>query len=170
MDEAIGLSEQFSKLVGKGYLEQIGLRGYVEIAHIRNGEVIDRREGPNLITDAGRAGVAGLINGVITDFFDYIAIGTGATAAAAGDTTLQTEITTGGGARALATLSRVTTTVTNDTAQAVLTFNFTSSFAVTEAGFLSASSAGTLLSRQVFSAVNVVNGDSLQVTWKIKAA
>ncbi len=119
----------------------------------------------NLITNAGMAGVASRINGDGSEaIFNYIAIGTGTTAAAATDTALETEITTGGGARAAATVSRTTTDVTNDTARAVHTFNFTSSFAVTEAGVLNAASSGVLLNRQVFSAVNVVNGDSLQVT------
>lgn len=121
----------------------------------------------NLVVSAGQAGVASRINGSGGEAaFTYIAIGTGTTAPAAGDTTLQTEITTGGGARAAATASRVTTDVTNDTAQLVLTFNFTASFAVTESGVLNAAAAGTLLARQTFSAINVANGDSLQVTWK----
>lgn len=120
----------------------------------------------NLVVDAGKAGVASRINGAGGEAaFTYIAIGTGAVAAAAGDTTLGAEITTGGGARAAATASRVTTDVTNDTARLVLTFNFTATFAVTESGVLNAAAAGVLLARQTFTAVNVVNGDSLQVTW-----
>lgn len=119
----------------------------------------------NLVTSAGKAGIASRINGNGSEaVFTYIAIGTGTTAAAAGDTALQTEITTGGGARANATASRTTTTVTNDTARLVNTFTFTSSFAVTEAGVLNAASGGTLANRQVFSAVNVVSSDTLQVT------
>lgn len=119
----------------------------------------------NLITNAGKAGVASRINGAGSEAaFTYIAIGTGTTAAAAGDTTLETEITTGGGERGLATASRTTTDVSNDTATLVKTFSFTSTFAVTEAGALNAASTGVLLNRQVFTAVNVVNGDSLQVT------
>lgn len=121
----------------------------------------------NLVTNAGMAGVASRINGAGAEAaFTYIAIGTGTTAAAAADTALEAEITTGGGARGAATASRVTTDVTNDTAQLVLTFNFTLSFAVTESGVLNAVAAGVLLARQVFSAINVVNGDSLQCTWK----
>ena len=119
----------------------------------------------NLITDAGKAGVASRINGAGSEAaFTYIAIGTGTTAASASDTALESEITTGGGERDSATASRTTTDVTNDTATLVLTYNFTSSFAVTEAGALNAASSGVLLNRQVFSAVNVANGDSLQVT------
>ncbi len=121
----------------------------------------------NLVVDAGKAAVAGLINGVIANFFEYIAIGTGAVAPAAGDTALGAEITTGGGARAIGTTSRVTTDVANDTAQIVLTYSFTLSFAVTESGVLDSAAAGILLCRQTFAAINVVNGDSLQVTWKI---
>jgi len=121
--------------------------------------------GANLVTTAGKAGVASRINGAGAEAaFTYIAIGTGTTAADVGDTTLETEITTGGGERASATASRTTTDTTNDTSRLVLTFNFTATFAVTEAGALNAASTGTLLNRQVFSAVNVVNGDSLQVT------
>lgn len=131
----------------------------------------NRRVIENLVTNAGFAGVASRINGSGSEAaFTYIAIGTGTTAAAATDTALQTEISTGGGSRAAATASRVTTTQTNDTAQLQLTFNLTSTFAITESGVLNAASTGTLLARQVFSPVNVVNGDSLQITWKFQAS
>lgn len=119
----------------------------------------------NLITNAGKAGVASRINGAGSEAaFNYIAIGIGATAAAATNTTLESEITTNGGQRASATPTRTTTTVTNDTARNITTFTFTGGFAVTEAGELNAASAGVLLNRQVFTAVNVVPGDSLQIT------
>lgn len=125
----------------------------------------------NLITNAGLAGVASRINGAGSEAaFTYIALGTGTTAANANDIALETEITTGGGERANATASRVTDTVTNDTAQLQHTFTFTSSFAITESGVLNAAAAGVLLCRQVFSAVNVVSGDQLQVTWKITSS
>ena len=125
----------------------------------------------NLVTNAGFAGVASRIGGAGAEaVFTYIALGTGVVAAAVTDTTLGTEITTGGGARSNATASRVTTTVTNDTAQLQYTFTFSAGFAITESGVLNAASAGVLLCRQVFSAVNVVSTDQLQITWKIKAS
>ena len=141
--------------------------GWFELEHRRGGELIDKRTVHNLIPTAGKAATAGLLVGIVTDFFDYLAIGTGTTAAAAGDTTLQTEIASGGGSRAAATLSRVTTSVTNDTAQLVYTWTFSSSFAVTECGVFSASSGGTLLARQVFAALNVASGDTLAITYKV---
>lgn len=121
----------------------------------------------NLVTDAGKAGVASRINGAGSEAaFTYIGVGTGTTAANAADTTLETETSTSGLSRANATASRVTTDVTNDTAQLVHSFSVSGSVAVTESGVLNAASNGVLLARQVFSAINVVNGDTLQITWK----
>lgn len=128
----------------------------------------------NLVVDAGKAGAASRINGSGGEAaFDRIGAGTGAVAPAAGDTALGAEKDEAGGVTTThktATVSRVTTTVTNDTAQDVVTFNYTASVAVTESGVFNAATAGTMLCRQTFTAVNVVNGDSLQFTWKIKSA
>ncbi len=133
----------------------------------------------NLVVDAGKAGVASRINGAGgAAAFTSIGQGTGTTAAAAGDTTLQTGVTAAGvadaGVHALPTASvtatRVTTTVTNDTAQLVGTVAETATIAVTESGVFNADTSGTMLCRQTFTAINVVSGDSIQFTWKIKAA
>jgi hypothetical protein len=123
----------------------------------------------NLITNAGHAGCAGRLGGVggYTAAFTYVALGTGTTAAAATDTALTSEITTGGLARAAATAAQATTNVTNDTLQLTYTWTASSAFAVTEEGVLDASSSGHLLAHQVFSAVNVASGDSIAVTHSI---
>lgn len=123
----------------------------------------------NLITTVGVSGIAARINGSGSPAaYTYIALGTGTTGAADADTQLEAEITTSGGERASASVSLVTTDTAGDTAQLQNTFNFTTgaSFAITESGVLNAASTGTLLARQVFSAINVASGDSLQVTWK----
>jgi hypothetical protein len=57
--------------------------------------------------------------------------------------------------------------VTNDTAQLDKTWSVSGTKAVTECGIFNDASAGTLLGRQVFTAVNVVSGDSLQVIYKV---
>ena len=125
----------------------------------------------NLITNAGFAGAASRINGADAEAaFTYLALGIGTTAADAADTTLESEITDSGLERASATASRVTTTQTNDTAQLVKTWTASGSKAITEAGVLNASSSGVLLARQVFSAINVVATDSIQLTYRIKAS
>lgn len=92
--------------------------------------------------------------------FDYHDCGTGTTAEAAGDTALQTPY---GGARA-------TGTPTNPGAgqyRTAGTISFTSTLAITEHGVFSASSVGTLMDRSVFSAINVINGDSIAFTYTI---
>ena len=144
------------------------LIGHVYLTHYdAQGQIKDQREYHNLVVSAGKAGVASRINGAGSEAaFTYIGIGIGTTAAAAGNTTLESEIVTAGGERAAGTPTRITTNVTDDTAQLQVTFSFTGSFAVTESGVLNAASTGTLLARRTFSAINVVSGDSIQTTWK----
>jgi hypothetical protein len=125
----------------------------------------------NIMTAAGLALVAGRINGSGSPAAaTYIAVGTGVTAANIADTALGTELAVSGMSRAAGSVSLVTTTQTNDTAQITVTYTVTGSAAVTESGVFNAASGVTLLCRQVFSAINVANGDSLQITWKIKAS
>lgn len=133
----------------------------------------------NVVTNAAKGAFSGLINGSGgIAVFASIGIGTGTTSAAATDTALQTEVTSAGAgasgvhAVAAATVSRVTTTNTNDTAQFVGTVSFSGisspPLAVTESGVFNATTNGTMMAHQVFSAINVNNGDSLQLTWKLQ--
>ena len=125
----------------------------------------------NLITNAGFAGAASRLGGSGAEaIFNYIAVGTGIVAASAANTTLGTETAASGLSRVAGTVSRITTTQTNDTSQVTTTFTVTGTVAVTESGLLNAASVGVLLCRQVFTAINVVNGDSLAITWQIKCA
>ena len=121
----------------------------------------------NLVTTAGKAGVASRINGSGAEAaFTYIELGIGTTAAAIGDTALESAIVDSGLQRANSTASRSTTDTTNDTAQLVNSFTASGTKAVTESGVFNASSAGVMLARQVFAAINVISGDVLQITWK----
>lgn len=138
------------------------------------GEVIDRRETPNLVVNVGLAQVASLIGGLSTGTFGYIALGQGMTSPASSDTTLESEITStsGGGSRTAATISRVTTDVTNDTVKFFKTFTFTSGttggYAITEAAiFNSSGSSGVMLSRATFTAINVVSSNTLDLDYRI---
>ncbi|MCI0443037.1 hypothetical protein L0152_07450 [bacterium] len=166
--ETVGVSDECEVTLAKNQIETKTLIGSIEFfLKDSSGDLIEYRHIKNVITNTGKAEAAGLLGATTTGAFGWIAIGTGTTAAAAADTALEAEISTGGGARADSTESRVTTTVTNDTAQFEVTFNFTSSFAVTESGVFDAASAGVILARRVFSAVNVSSGDSLTVRWKV---
>lgn len=134
------------------------------------GHMSDKMVLANLVVNTGMAAVASRINGSGAEpAFTWIGIGIGTTGAAAADTVLETERDEAGTTNTnhkSASVSRVTTDVTNDTAQLVTTFNFSATLAITESGVFNASPDGVMLARQTFSAVNVVSGDSLQVTWK----
>lgn len=135
------------------------------------GEYVPELTIANIITNAGRVGVATRIGEVsATTPYKYIALGLGTTTPTVADTTLQSEITTFGGSRATGTPALATTTIPNDTTSIVYTFVFTDVFAITEAGLFNALSAGIMLSRQTFSAINVQGGDTLQVDIKISVA
>jgi len=117
----------------------------------------------NVVTNVGLNDTAKMVGGTATvDPFKYIAIGTGTTDATASDTALEAEITSGGGKRV-----SVTPNVSNGVLTLSNTFNFTSSFAITEAGVFNAATGGDMYGRAVFNAINVNNGDSLQITIKI---
>ena len=95
--------------------------------------------------------------------------GTGTNAAAVGDTALQTEAapTTAGG-RTVGTESRTTTSVTNDTYTVTGSVTAGGTLAITEAALFDAVSAGNMLIRSVFSAINVVSADSIAFTVGLK--
>lgn len=123
---------------------------------------------PNKIVNAGLALAAACVNGSGSPVVPtYIAVGTGTNAVTAADTALQTELASSGLTRATSTVSLQTTNVTNDTSQWLKSFSVTGTQAVTESGVFNAASGPTMLTRQTFSAINVVNSDTLQVTWKI---
>lgn len=153
-------------------LERLRLKGILTL-EVRDaeGRLKQRRVVRNVVTNVGKAQVAGLINGVVTTPFTYVAIGTGTTPPAATDTALVTEIK-----RKAGTASRETTSVTNDTAVVEATFTsadgLSGTSAVTEAGLFDASTGGNMLSRQTFSALNINwdAGDSLTIRWKIQVS
>ena len=89
----------------------------------------------------------------------HMAIGSGSTAAAAGNSALGSE---------LGRVALTSTTVSGAVVTYVATFAAgTGTGAVTEAGILNASSSGDLLCRTVFSVVNKGASDSMTITWTV---
>ena len=124
-----------------------------------DGKRKERRIVKNLITTAGRGFVIDRLQAASPPAAAFIAIGTGATAAAAGDTTLQTEV-------ARSTVAAPLTQPDANTDRCIETFAAgTGTGNITEAGRLTASSGGVLIGRQVFTAVNKTASDSLQITY-----
>ena len=121
-----------------------------------NDEVV--KEVPNLVVTAGKNYVADRIKNNST-VMSHMAIGTGSTAAAAGDTALGSQT---------ARTALTTTTVTNNEIVYVDTFPAgTGTGAITEAGIFNASSGGTMLCRTVFSVVNKGANDAMTITWTV---
>lgn len=114
-----------------------------------------------VVTTAGVNYMADVMQGTATaQNMRYHGSGTGAAAEAVGDTTLGVEVE-----------SRATGSLTEGASanifRTVGTVAYTGTRAITEHGIFSASSGGTLLDRSVFSAINVVSGDSIQFTYDL---
>lgn len=138
--------------------DQLEMKGSLQVR--LNDEVV--REVDNLVVTAGKGYVASRMKSDVSGgsaIMSHMAIGSGSTSAAAGDTALGSQ------------LGRVALTSTGISG-AVLTY--TASFAagtgtgaVTEAGLFNASSSGTMLCRTVFSVVNKGSSDSMTITWTV---
>lgn len=99
----------------------------------------------------------------------YHGFGTGTNAEAVGDSALQTELTTQYATDNTRPTGSTVEGASGNIYRTVGTLAPDANVAVTEHGIFSASSAGVLLDRSVFSAVNLVsaNGDTLQATYEL---
>lgn len=108
--------------------------------------------------------------GTYTTSPKFIGVGTGATGAArtavVTDTALSTEVET----RASGTESTQTTTVTGDTYQSQGTVSITGTRALDESGLFDAASTGNMATSATYNVINLLSGDSIQLTWKVKIA
>lgn len=139
--------------------------------HDVNGNLRDHTEIDNLTMNAAFAVFSGLAGNTGSQTaFTYLALGTSSTAVSAGQTALQAEITDTGLQRVSATVSRVTTTQTNDTLQLYKVFTATGTKAVEEVGYFNASSSGVMGGRALTSTKTVTNGETITVTYQIKFA
>lgn len=124
-----------------------------------NGNVTQETVIPNLVVTSGKDYIAERMKDATTTAMSHMAIGTGSTAAAAGDTTLGTEA---------GRVALTSTTVTANAVAYVATFGAgTGTGAITEAGLFNASSAGDMLCRTVFSVINKGAADTLGITWTV---
>lgn len=139
--------------------EQLKVIGNVSVTlYDKNGNVKDEREIKNLVVTAGKEFIASRMVSVPTAM-SHMAVGSSATAAAAGNTALGTEL----GRVALASASSTGAVVT-----------YTASFpagtgtgAVVEAGIFNSGSTGTLLCRTTFAVVNKGADDAMSITWTV---
>lgn len=95
--------------------------------------------------------------------FKYHDSGVGTTAEANGDTGIET---TDGESRATGTQTEASATAY----RSVGTISYTTTKAITEHGLFNDATTGTLMDRTVFTAINVVSGDSIQFTYTLTAS
>ena len=114
---------------------------------------------PNLVVTTGKNLIASRLKDTTDAAITHMAIGTGSTAAAAGNTALGSEA---------GRVALTSTTVTSNAVAYVASFGAgVGTGAITEAGLLNASSSGTLLCRTVFSVINKGANDTLGITWTV---
>lgn len=118
-------------------------------------------EHKNLVVNAGKTHIANRMTANTINVMSHMAVGTGNTAAAAGDTTLDTE------------LARVALSVTGGTPSSN-TVTYSATFpagtgtgALTEAGVFNDTSAGTMMCRTVFPVINKQAADVIAVSWVV---
>ena len=140
----------------------------LEIEHFRNGkrirhEIIKGR----CPTNAGFALIVDRVGAVAAGAaVTYLAVGTGSTAADPTDTTLEAEVADTGLERAAATVTRVTTTVADDTLQLLYEWTATGVKILREIAAFNAAVAGGMLGRKVYDAITTANTDHVKLTYK----
>ena len=131
------------------------MTGHLSIAI--NNDVV--QEIPNLVVTDGKEYVASRMKDASVSAMSHMAIGTGSTAAAAGNAALGSEADRN---------SLTSTAVSGTTVTYVATFSAgEGTGAITEAGLFNASSSGVMLCRTVFAVVNKGSSDSMTITWRV---
>jgi len=162
--DTLGVGDRFSLTMGRGRDIADGLPLVGEVfVELRgpDGEVKDVRRTPNLVVDAGEVHIADQLSTTPGGAaMSHMAVGTGATAPAFGNTALGAEV------------DRNALTSRTDSGN-VVTYVGTwaagdaTNSALTEAGIFNAGAAGTMLARATFTAIDKQAGDTLTITWTV---
>ena len=141
--------------------ENLKLSGQLNIVvKGKDGKVKEERTEENLVVSAGLTFIASRMKDTTADAMTHMALGSGTTNAAAGQTDLVTLL---GSREALDS-----TTASSNTIVYVAAFEAgDATGAVTEAGIFNAASGGTMLCRTKFNVVNKAADDTMNVTWTI---
>ena len=125
-----------------------------------------------LVVNAGHAIITGRMIGATPTQAEpvFLGWGTGAGTTGATDTTLFTETTYGGYARATCATTQQTTSITNDTYQEVGTLTNSSggNLTITNAGTFDASTVGNLFVKGDFTGVPLSPTDQITFTFRIQ--
>jgi len=142
-------------------IDNLRVTGRLRItARDQHGRIVDKRDIPNLVVTTGRNLIRDYLAGSAPAVPSHMAVGTGTTAAAAGDTTLGTEI------------DRKAITQTTTAAAEVSFLMFLASTEangndLTEAGVFTAASGGTMLARTTYAAITKTSLVSITYDWTL---
>jgi hypothetical protein len=161
MQKTFRTQEEFLEAIHAAARDNVKVRANVHVElRDEHGRIKDVREIHNLVVTTGKNHIADQLSSSPGEgAMSHMGIGTGSTAAAAGDTALETQ------------LDRNALTSRTDAA-AVVTYvgNWAAgdgTGAITEAGIFNASSSGVMLARVVFGVVTKAAADTLQITWTL---
>jgi hypothetical protein len=162
--DAVGIGDAVAISLGRGGAvnDGVAVRGRVHVELFGpDGALKESRTVSNLVTTAGKAHIADQLSSSPGGAaMSHMALGTGTTNPAIGDTAVETEI------------DRNALTSRTD-AGAVVTYVGTwaagdaTNAAISEGGILNNSSGGTLLARAEWTPINKGAGDTLTVTWTV---
>lgn len=125
-----------------------------------DGNVKEEVTVPNLVVDSGLDYIASRMVGTSSAVMSHMAVGSGTTDPAAGDTQLESQL----GSRVALSSS----TATANAVEYVATFGAgVGTGAVTEAGIFNAATSGTMLCRTEFAVINKGASDSMTITWTV---
>lgn len=149
------------------FKDKVKVTGVVKIV-LRgpDGQVKETREITNLVVDTGLAFMVSRMVGTSKAVMSHMALGSGTTAAAGGQTDLISIL----GAR-----QPLTSATINGTKNEKVTYSTTfgagvGTGAVTEAGVFNALTSGDMLARVVFPVVNKQGGDTMGIDWTLTQA
>jgi hypothetical protein len=153
-----GIPQELYRIADLKNRAQLSLKVFRADGTVEDLGVVSRR----VVTTAGVAWLAtAFTNTVEPEILNFHDCGTGSTAESSAQTTLVTPF---GGSRVSGTQS---TPGSTNIYRSVATIAFTSTLAIVEHGIFTASTSGTMFDRSLFSAINVINGDSIEFTWEL---
>jgi len=143
-------------------LEKLSAKGRLHVVLTGpDGAVKETHDLRNLVVDSGLAFIVSRMNATTYDVMSHMSLGEGTTAAAAGDTALESEV-------AASRVALDSVTVAANQITYVASFGAgVGTGSITESGIFNDAAAGTMLCRTVFPVVTKQAGDSMTVTWTI---
>jgi hypothetical protein len=133
----------------------------IEVREVATGRLVSRQTAHNLVTLAGRNLIRDALRGVGGPYtITHVAVGTGTTAPAFGDTALQTEVYRAAATKLEASSGKLSVNL-------YLPSTGANGYSLAEAGLFTAAVGGTLVARVTFGAITKTSGLSVTLVWDL---